>query len=247
MAATRSRYHLLDEIRGFCILLMVVYHAFYTLATSFGLSLAADLFNIFRPVEPLFAGIFILLSGFSCRLSKNNLKRGLLLAAVAVALSVFLWFVMPSQMIWFGILHCLAACILLFALLRKALNRIPTWLGVLLSAALFALTWGVPYYNGGYFGIPPFAVYWPIAWQQVDFLLPFGMSTLYTTDLFPLFPWFFCFLAGTFLGNWKQSLPKCAKRLHIRPLAFMGRYSLWIYLFHQPVIYGLATLIDSIL
>ncbi len=246
MAASRSRFHFFDELRGFCILLMVAYHAFYTLAVSFGITVAAELFNFFRPVEPFFAGLFIVLSGFSCRLSKSNVKRGLWLAVIAAALSLFLWFFMPSQVIWFGILHCLAACILLFAAFEKALTRIPTLLGLLLCAALFALTWGVPYYQGGYFGIPPFAVYWPLAWTQLDWLLPLGMSTVYTTDLFPLFPWLFCFLFGTYLGKWKSSMPKFTKRLHIRPLAFMGRYSLWIYLLHQPVIYAVATLIDWI-
>lgn len=247
MAASRSRIHFLDEVRGFCLLLMIVYHAFYTLATQFQLTVAAELFNFFYPAEPWFAGLFILLCGFSCRLSKNNLKRGLLLAAVACGLSAFLWFFMPSQMIWFGILHCLAVCILLFCAFQKPLTRMPTVLGLLLCAALFALTWGVPYYRGGYFGIPPFAVYWPTAWQQYDLLMPLGMSDLYSTDLFPLLPWVFCFLFGTFLGKWKASLPKFTKRLHIRPLAFMGRHSLWIYLIHQPIIYGLAYVIDFIL
>ena len=72
-----NRIHILDELRGLCVVLMVVYHALYTLAASFLSPLALKLYTFFYPAEPFFAGVFIVLCGVSCRLSRNNVLRGL--------------------------------------------------------------------------------------------------------------------------------------------------------------------------
>lgn len=241
----KSRIHLLDELRGLCVVLMIFYHAFYTFGYIFSFSPAKQLMRFFSPVEPLFAGIFVLLCGFACRLSRNNFKRGGLLALVAVGMSAVLFLFMPDQMIWFGILHCLAVCILLFAAMRKLLDKIPPLVGVIVSAVLFLLTWHVPFYEGRYFGIEPFfAWHYPIRWILNEWLIPFGIGRTLSSDLFPLLPWFFCFLAGTFLGRWQQKLPAFTKKRHCPPLAFIGRHSLLIYLAHQPLLYGIAWLLS---
>lgn len=108
----------------------------------------AWLFQFFNPAEPFFAGLFIFICGISCRLSHNNWKRGALLALVAAGMSLFLYLFMREQMIWFGVLHFLAVSILLFALLRPALDRIPPLAGVIASFLLLAMTWWVPALQG---------------------------------------------------------------------------------------------------
>lgn len=240
----KSRIYMLDELRGLCVVLMIFYHAFYTFGYMFGFAPAKALMQFFSPVEPFFAGIFVLLCGFACRLSRNNLKRGGLLALVAVGMSLVLYIFMRDQMIWFGILHCLAVCILLFAALKKPLDRIPTLCGVIACAVLFILTWHVPFYEGGYFGIEPFALAYPHSWKTAAWLIPFGIGFTFSTDFFPLFPWLFCFLTGTFLGKWKSKLPDFVKKSHVKPLAFVGRHSLVIYLAHQPVIVAIGWLLS---
>ncbi|MGN0172615.1 MAG: heparan-alpha-glucosaminide N-acetyltransferase domain-containing protein [Acutalibacteraceae bacterium] len=242
----KRRIQLLDELRGFCIVLMVAYHAFFTLGSLFGLQAAERLFAFFSPVEPLFAGIFILLCGFSCRLSHNNLRRGALLALVAALLSLFLWLFMREEMIWFGILHCLAVCILLFSLLRPLLDRLPTAVGLIVCAILFIGTFWFPYYRGGLLGVPPLAVAWPSDWQQLWFLMPLGIGRVFSADYFPLLPWMFCFFFGSYLGRLSDRLPAFCYKRHIPPLAFLGRHSLLVYLAHQPIIYGLAFLIRAV-
>ncbi len=249
MASSRSRIHALDELRGFCLILMIVFHAFYTLGYMFSLPLARDLFHFFAPAEPLFAGIFIALCGFSCRLSRNNLKRGLLLSVVSVALTAATYAFsaidgIGDVTIWFGVLHCLSVCILLFTLLKKPLSRIPTWLGLILTAVLFTLTFGM---LEGYVGVGAFAWHFPTEWLANQWLAPLGIGFLYSADFFPVFPWFFCFLFGAYLGNYKAKLPKWTRRQHLRPLAFLGRHSLWVYLVHQPIIFGIAYAIDLII
>ena len=74
-----NRIHFLDEARGFAVLMMIFYHAFYLLYSVFGLKAAYDLFIFFMPVEPMFAGLFMFVSGISTSLSKSNMKRGLIL------------------------------------------------------------------------------------------------------------------------------------------------------------------------
>ncbi len=246
MSRTRShrRVHFLDEIRGFCIILMVFYHAFYTVGYIFNVSFAQTLFDFFTPAESFFAGVFVFLCGMSCRLSHSNLRRGLLLAAVALALSLVLWggvqlgLLYRGSEIWFGILHCLAACILLYVLLYPTIRIFPPWLGLLISAALFILCFHVPSAEGGYFGIRGlFRLYIPAANATNPFLYPFGLCPVGPTgDYFPLLPWFFCFLSGAYAGMW--GIPKWMNRSRFPFFSHVGRWSIWIYLAHQPVIYG---------
>lgn len=236
----KQRIHILDELRGFCVVLMVVYHALYTLAAMFAMPWALTLFKACYPLEPIFAGVFIALCGFSCRLSKNNWKRGLLLAAVALGMSLVLMFFSP---IWFGVLHCLAVCILLFAATRPLLDRVPTLVGVVVCALLFGLTFTMPTVFGGTF----LGKALPEALLECKWLFPFGFGRIYSADYFPLIPWVFCFLGGTFIGKKRDLLPAWCQKPHVKPLAFLGRHSLWVYLVHQPIIIGVTMLIRFVL
>lgn len=257
------RIHFLDELRGFTVILMVIYHACYILGYMFDVSFCRAVFDLFKrdvPLQPFFAGLFILICGISCNLSRSNLKRGLLLAGVAALISLCVWCAIfwgildRSSYIWFGILHCLATCILLYALIRPTLSLIPPWIGVLLSAALLAVCFHVPAEYGGYFGIQGlFTIAVPEAAPNTPFLYPFGLCPVYNAaDYFPLLPWFFCFLLGTFIGVWAKNgkFPKWTYRSRMPFLSSVGRYTLWIYMFHQPVVYGICfgifTLIDKL-
>ena len=239
----KQRIHILDEWRGVCVTLMVIYHALYTLGAVFFLEPVSTWLSWCEPLEPLFAGMFVFLCGVSCRLSKSNLKRGLLLASIAVAMSAILWLFMPTMMIWFGILHCLAVCILLYAATARVLDRVPVAVGVAVCAVLMLVTWWFPWYQGGLLGVPPLALAWPERWRTYELLVPFGIGTVYSADYFPLIPWVFCFFGGAFCGRLTARLPAWCYTLHCRPLAFIGRHALLIYLIHQPIIYGITAVI----
>ena len=257
MSNTRSsrRIHFLDELRGLCVILMVFYHAFYTIGYIYDVAFCQTLFAFFSPAEPIFAGIFVFICGLCCNLSHNNLKRGLLLAAVAAALSLVLWFgirsnlLHPSSQIWFGVLHCLASCILLYVLLRPTIRFIPSWLGIILCTVLFVLCYHIPSGEGGYFGIRGlFTLATPSADVNNPFLYAFGLCPVSIAgDYFPLLPWFFCFLTGSYVGTWHRSFPKWMYRRHIPFFANTGKWALWIYLAHQPVIYGLCFLVSFLI
>ena len=235
----KNRIHILDELRGLCVALMVIYHALYTYSWMFDWEFATKMQAFFFPVEPLFAGIFIALCGFSCRLSRNNWRRGGLLALVALGMTGVLWVAMPSQVIWFGVLHCLAVCILVFAAAKPLLDRIPPLVGFLVSAALAALLWTVPTTFGGKF----LGMEIPFAWSADIWWFPLGFSGLYSADYFPLIPWLFVFMAGTFVAQWRDRLPSWCMKPHVKPLSFLGRCSLIVYLVHQPLIILLGQII----
>lgn len=126
---------------------------------------------LYNPVlnilQPFFAGVFIVLAGVSSRFARSNFKRGLqLLGCAALVTAVSLIAAAP---IWFGILHLLAACILLYAVLEKLRVTVPAvmlcafflaWFGinrwpVLPSADYFPIVpWGFAFFFGVLLGGP---------------------------------------------------------------------------------------------
>ena len=216
---------------------------------SFDIQAGTALLDFFTPAEPFFAGLFILLSGFCCRLSHSNAKRGAILLCIALALTAVTllleWLGMQGTVIWFGILHLLSLGMLTFALARPLLDRIHPVAGCMIFVMLFIVFSSI---SQGEIGLPGiFSLSLPDAFYQSDWLAPLGMysSSFYSADYFPLLPWLFLFLAGSFLGvaAQKEQCPRFFYRLHIRPLAFVGRHALIVYIAHQPIIFALLWLI----
>ena len=240
------RIHLMDELRGFAVVCMVFYHAFYTLSFLLGWQWCKDLLNFFLPAEPWFAGLFIFLSGIASNLSRSNLKRGLKLLAVALVVSAVTILVVPSEPIYFGILHLLSISMILVGLTKKWLDKIPVWIGLAVCAAGILFTMYL--YRGflGFGSIP--LIHLPRSWYTTDWLMPLGIysSSFFSSDYFPIFPWLFVFLGGTLFGRFASQgkFPAFSYRSRIPPLAFLGRHALVVYVLHQPVIYGIGLLIQ---
>lgn len=239
-----QRIVLLDEMRGFAVFCMVVYHAFYTFTFLLGWDFCRSLLDFFTPAEPWFAGLFIFLSGLAGNLTRSNLKRGLKLAIVAVGVSAVTFFAVREQAIYFGILHFLSVSMLLIGLCKRPLNRVPIWVGISLCAVLFLFTMGVEY---GYLGIARYPLIdLPRTWYTTNWFMPLGFynSAFFSSDYFPVFPWIFVFLAGFFFGRYavQGKFPAWTYRSRVRPLAFLGRHALIVYIVHQPVLYGAGML-----
>lgn len=240
--AGSRRIGLLDELRGACVLLMVVYHALYTLGYYAEWAFAMRAFVFFMPAEPFFAGVFVALCGFCCTLSRNNWRRGAQLLVIAAVISFVMAVGFSENAIWFGILHLLAVCILLYAVVEKGLKRVPWWVGVPVCVLLAVFLWHLPVQeSAGYVGFPGHPL-WTVpdkVTAQV-WLYPLGLGRLEGPqgDYFPLIPWAFVFFAGAFAGRLVPYLSAWCRRIHCRPLAFLGRHALVIYVAHQPIIYG---------
>ena len=254
------RVHIVDEARGFTILLMVLYHAWFMMGYMFDWEIGKTLFDFFKhdvPAQPFFAGLFIFICGISCNFSHSNLKRGLKLVAFGAAVTLCMWcgvfwgILDRSSYIWFGILHCLGVCVLLYTLLRPTLRLIPPIVGVLISLALLVFCWHVPFEHGGYFGIQNlFTIPVPEAPANDPWLYAFGLCPIYgVSDYFPLIPWSFAFFMGSFVGVWAKEgkFPAFCYRPHLPILSKIGKQTLWIYVFHQPVVYVILLGVEAIL
>ncbi len=241
---TSGRVGLLDELRGFAIICMVVYHTMYQLKYTFGVDVPVFFDGWFNVVRDIFAGLFIFISGAVCRFSKNNIKRG----AQCFFLGMILTFVTPffsDGTICFGILHMLGVSMMLFGLGEQIFDCLPALAGILISAVLFVLTIGV---KDGFIGIGGlFELQLPEQAYNVGVLFPFGMYSrgFVSLDYFPLLPWFFLFIAGSYFGIWakNKSLPGFFYPTHIKWLAAVGRHTIWIYMLHVPIIYLIFSLI----
>lgn len=236
----RPHYGLLDTVRGLCILSMVAYHGMYDLVDIFGLPSAWYTGLPGYIWQQSICWTFILLSGMCWQLSRHHVKRGLLLVGCGAAISLITWLVMPSQRILYGVLNLLGLSALLLIPLDKLFRKVPAWAGLGGALLLFALTKNVSRGSLGFEGL----VLCPLPeWLYVTDLLAvagFPSPTFWSTDYFPLLPWFFLFCAGYFLWGLLSQSERAKERLAsgVRPLSFLGRHSLIIYLAHQPVLMG---------
>lgn len=232
----KQRIWELDALRGLCILGMLVVHFIYDLVDLYAL-VDWRYPAAFIWVKDWGGILFLLISGICVTLGSHSVRRGalvfacgMLCTAVTVGM-VLLGFSGKGMAIWFGVLHCLGICMLLW----PAVRRLPV-----IPMAILGLVLVV-------------AGLWMHSGLRVDFpwLIPLGVLQrgFVSPDYFPLLPNFGYFLLGAVLGRTlyrsKQSLlPRVDPRMRVfRFLISCGRYSLWIYLLHQPVLTVLFTLI----
>jgi len=222
----KQRIELMDAMRGFAVLLMVVHHFLYDLAAFCGAPWWVFNNPLFNFLHYIFAGLFILLSGISSNFSRSNGKRGLKALACAAVITIVTVFM--GMDIWFGVLHLLSVCMILYSLTRPLWEKLPAWVVPVLSvvgvAATAHMVNGIPTEN-------PYL--WMLGWTT---------ETFFSTDYFPMLPWSFVFLFGTWAGKYVKAgkLPAWFYTARAPRLAAVGRHSLEIYILHQPVLYGIT-------
>lgn len=232
----KKRIWELDAARGICILGMIVVHLVYDMVELYRL-VFWEYPAIYTFVQRWGGVLFLLISGICVTLGSRSVKRGLIVFGCGLVVSAvtagmyLLQLADRSILIYFGVLHCLGSCMLLWPLFKK----LPNWALAVLGAVMVLI--GL-YLDGnvrvGY-----------------SFLVPLGVmpERFMTSDYFPLLPNLGFFLLGAVLGRTvyrkKESLlPKVNSRnIVLRFLQFLGRHSLEIYLLHQPVLSGIFTLI----
>ncbi len=241
------RVYLIDELRGLMVINMVIYHGIYNLVYMFGIDMPWYRGPVGFYWQQIVCGTFIVLAGMSCRFSSNNLKRGLLVFCCGLALSLITWIFMPQQLIAFGILHFMGSAMMIYSVCAPLLDRLTPAAGVGIFSVLFLLTRGIYY---GRMGIPLLLEFsLPPELYSTPFLFMFGLPgpNFVSSDYFPLIPWLFLFLAGSFVGIWakRRELPDHFYISHCPPLGAVGRKALIIYMLHQPILYGVMSLLFS--
>jgi len=218
----------LDAARGICLFFMFYCHIVYDLVYLFAATTVND-GGLFQWTTDYTGILFITLSGISATLGKRPVKRGLMvfgggmLCTLATYLMYKAGFAGEGLLIYFGILHCIGLCMLLWPIFRK----LPWWVLLPLGLAVHFMPELVSGIHTDSYYLLPFGIYPP------NFL---------TSDYFPLLPCFGYFLLGGSLGKLlyknKTSLLPEPRFFPFNVLCFMGRHSLLIYLAHQPILAG---------
>lgn len=234
---------MLDALRGLFVLAMVWYHAMWDVVNVCGISIGWFEGYTGHVVQRTIRWCFVLLSGFCVSMGSRTVKRGihLLICSVVVTAASFV----AGSPIRFGVLTFLGSATLLTAfwkwLWRKQTVRAwMPWVGITVCLGLFLLTmdleigklWKLSMPRGlyanlctAYFGFPP------VGFDSSDYV--------------PLIPWLFAYGMGYYLyGIFKtRQWLGIFCRIRLKPLEFLGRHSLLIYLVHQPILYGVLFLV----
>ncbi len=241
----QKRLSLLDGLRGITLLSMIAYHAAY------------DLVYLYHRQLPGYRGLpgylwqqsicwtFLFLSGYCRGISRSGtgrqLRRGLILSGCGLLITAVTALVMPDSVVIMGVLSFYGLAVLLTALASPLLSRISAPAGLLCCLVLFFLTRNVPSGSLGFESIRlcslPGFLYQGIPMM----ILGFPWPGFYSTDYFSLLPWIFLFWSGYYSSSIVR--PAFLEKSFCRPLEFLGRHSLLIYMLHQPVIMACCLLL----
>lgn len=230
----------IDIARGVAIVAMVVYHTAFDLsaASLIPTDVEGDLgWTIFAR---LIAGSFLFLVGVSLVLATERgivwpsfLRRLGLIVGGALLVTLGTWWFEPRTFVFFGILHMIAVA----SVLALPFLRLPAAAIAGAAAFFFVLPW---VFRSEIFDTS--ALWWA------------GLQTVppVSVDYVPVFPWFAVVLAGILGGRWIAA--NRARLATWRPtgtwarwLGFAGRWSLVIYLVHQPLIVGVISAAAAVL
>ena len=244
-ATVKTRLHLLDALRGFLILHMIAFHGMWNLVYLFGIRAPWYTAAPGYIWQQFICWSFILLSGFCWSMSRNHLKRGLLVFGGGAVVSLVTCVLMPENRILFGILTCIGSCVLLMIPLEKPLKKVPSVLGLALSLGLFLLLRNCHRGNLGFESLILAPLPGWLYRNNLTAYLGFPQPGFFSTDYFPLIPWVFLFMAGFFLRlvlDERNLTGKLFSRGNVPVMNRIGRHSLEVYMLHQPALYGLCLL-----
>ena len=244
-----NRVYMLDTIRGVIIIGVVVYHFLFDLYDMFDVNLWWMDSTPINFIRDFGAGVLIFISGISSLLSRNNIKRGIKTLICAALLSIVTYIFVPDNFIFIGILHFLGTMMLLYGIAGKTVNKIPRVFGIAVCLIIFFVIFPL---DNGYIGIKglfTLDIPYELRNSTFEYILGFGGGHLYSADYFPFLPWSFLFLAGTFVGNYVREgrIPSFLYKDICKPISFLGRNTLVIYLLHQPVMCALMMLVAKII
>lgn len=220
-------------VRGVAILAMIVYHFTWDLGFLHFIALDVTAEPGWIAFQKLIVGTFLFITGVSLTLAHGEAirwkpfwRRFGLIAGAALLVSIGTYAFARETFVYFGVLHAIA----LFSLFGLAFLRLPLW--ALTACAAFVL-------------LLPLAILSPVFGDRVLSWIGLWDVPPPTEDLVPVFPWFGVVLAGILLtrlglanGIFERLRDFPARSVVSRMLVWAGRWSLVIYLVHQPLMLG---------
>ena len=267
----RNRIWEIDFIRGICVILMILDHLAILLADYFAKSWYGsvlanyDAFSRFchdwiygtarPPIHTVVLLFFFGVSGISCTFSRSNFRRGAQLTIIAALYSFCSLFADKVVGVYgvtttFGVLDFLAVCILLYSLIAWACKNDPYQIatvatGIIGITLILYFCYTPPANTPLFFGIifPPTDAYGNPA-------LFFEQSDISPGDLFTMIPYTAFYFAGVLVapflyGKRRSLLPKLDGKWN-KPVCFVGRHALLVYIIHLLALAGILALISGI-
>jgi uncharacterized membrane protein len=227
-----TRRQSIDIYRGVAILAMAAYHATWDLNYYRIIEVGIGVDPLWFTIQRSILTAFLLLVGAGLWLAHKEgidwrrfWKREAILVAAALGVSAVTWFQFGEYFAYFGVLHAIA----LSSLLALPLVRAPLWAQIAVAVVFLFLP--------AVFATELFNTRW-LAW------IGFFTAVPETADLVPMFPWFGVVLLGLSGMRLSETAPAftwSSPAPWARALAWLGRWSLIIYLVHQPLLFGLIT------
>lgn len=216
----------IDFLRAIAIILMVIFHIVYDLNEFVGLDI--DYLSGFWYWEGKTSALmFIFFAGISSGFSKNTVKRGIKVLIFAMVITLVTYIFFREQYIRFGILHLLGTSMILFPLLKKMNNIL-----LLITAVFIVLA----------------AISIKSTLVDTGLLIPFGViyRGFATLDYYPISPYLSVFILGILAYKMYYYKGQSIFKFHYKNeyLSMISKNSLAIYLIHQPVLVGMAIVIN---
>ena len=258
MPVNHARYDAIDALRGFAMVWMTLFHFCFDL-NHFG-HIKQDFYSdpIWTWQRTCILSMFLFTAGLSQAIALHQgqnwprfWRRWGQVAGCAMLVTAGSYVMYPQSFIYFGTLHGIAV-MLVVVRLTAGCGR---WLWVLGGLAI-AIKYGAAYA----LSTRPVVEYSQIFNSPALNWLGWITQKPRTEDYVPLFPWLGVMWWGMAAGQWVlarrsdwmgksniESGSKSNKRNNstdekkpavLKPLAFLGRWSLSYYLLHQPVMIG---------
>lgn len=216
-----SRFLFVDVLRGFTVVLMIIFHFSFDL-NYYGLVQFDIIHHPFWYFFPrLIVFLFLFTTGISLSIAhqveihwEKFFKRLSLLVFWAAVISITTYFLFPENWIYFGTLHAIAVVsCMTLPFIRYPRLSLITALALFLPSIIFDRT---------------------IPWIE----LPHS-----SWDYISPFPWLGASLLGvSAMHKGVQTVSLTNSKL-MKFLKFLGMHSLFIYLIHQPILFGLLGLV----
>lgn len=243
-----KRYYLLDAVRGICILGMIIYHTLFDVVAFFGVEVSINMLSVINTIRDFGACCFIALSGICIHFGKKPLKRAITISVAGLVVSAVTFVAMPELPIIFGILTFMGVAAFLMIPLRRILDKFPAGISAAVCFILFLVTFDLTKHRLGCYGFEIMPLPEFLYRNYFTAFLGFPFYGFASSDYYPVFPWIFMFLFGFFLWKLIRKSGRLLRLLGIRLRFFekAGKYSLYIYMAHQPVILGVLLLISAL-
>lgn len=244
-----NRLRLIDTIRGFAFINMVLYHLLWDLVYIYDVNILWYKQRIGHLWQLSICATFIVLSGFCFHLGHRKIKRAFYVIGASVIISGVTFIFMQENKIIFGILWFIGTTMLIMLPLERIMIKIKPMIGIIGSLFLYILSKDIGKGKITFFNIDIFYLPRSIYANLFTTYFGFAPADFTSADYFPLLPWIWLYIMGYFiyLVFKKYDLLEFLKRHSIIFLEWIGRHTLILYMLHQVVIYGILYVVFNIL